>query len=471
MDYLPIFMNLRGQRCLVVGGGEVAARKAALLLKAGARLRVVAPRLASPAHELLAARDDVELLRAPFNPGHLDGCVLAVAATDQQAVNRRVHALATARGVPVNVVDQPALCSFIFPAIVDRAPVTIAVSSGGAAPVLTRLLRRKLESTIPAGYGRLAALAGALRDKVRTRLDSLRARRLFWEQALEGPAAEAALAGDVPGAQAMLERELDGFGVPAGEVFLIGAGPGDPDLLTFKALRLLQKADVVVYDRLVPEAIVDLARREAERIYVGKRRGEHSLPQEDISRRLAELARQGKKVARLKGGDPFVFGRGGEEIETLAAAGVPFQVVPGITAASGCAAYAGIPLTHREHAQSVRFVTGHTRDGRLDLDWACLIDTRETLVFYMGLANLETICAELRAHGMAAETPAALIERGTLPGQRVHTGTLADLPASAAAAQAASPALLIVGGVVGLHALLGACGDAAQVEDKEMAYA
>lgn len=455
MEHLPIFMNLRAQRCLVVGGGEVAARKAALLLKAGAPLRIVAPRTAAVTRMLESKTDvEVELIRAPFNPQHLENCALVVAATDQQEVNQRVHALATARGMPVNVVDQPALCSFIFPAIVDRAPLTIAVSSGGAAPVLTRLLRNRLESTIPAGYGRLAELAGAFRERVKKRLNTIRARRLFWEQALNGAAAEAALTGDLDGARALLERELEGFDTQGGEVFLIGAGPGDPDLLTFKALRLLQKADVVVYDRLVPETIVDLARREAERIYVGKRLNEHSLPQAEISRLLAELAAQGKKVARLKGGDPFVFGRGGEEIEMLAATGVPFQVVPGITAASGCAAYAGIPLTHRDHAQSVRFVTGHTCDGRLDLDWERIVGGRETLVFYMGLTNLELICSELLAHGMAASMPAALIERGTLPQQRVHAGTLSDLPARVAAAGAASPALLIVGDVVRLHTQL-----------------
>lgn len=460
MDYLPIFMNLRAQRCLVVGGGAVAARKAALLYQAGARLRVIAPRLSSAMRELLREASSAELLRTPFNPQHLQDCRLAVAATNQPEVNQRVHACAVARGIPVNVVDQPDLCSFIFPAIVDRTPLIIAVSSGGAAPVLTRLLRARLESSIPAAYGGLAKLASGFREVVKNRLRSVGARRLFWERVLEGPPAEAALSGCWDEARVLLERELDGAdGLPCGEVYLIGAGPGDPDLLTFKALRLLQKADVVVYDRLVPQAIVDLARREAERIYVGKRRNVHSLPQPEISRLLAKLATQGRKVARLKGGDPFIFGRGGEEIEMLAHAGIPFQVVPGITAASGCAAYAGIPLTHRDHAGSVRFIAGHTRDGQLDLDWAGLARSRETLVFYMGLTNLETICVQLIAYGLAADTPAALIERGTTPQQRVHVATLADLPMRVVAMGAVSPALLIVGQVVRLHASLNWFGD------------
>lgn len=455
MNYLPIFMNLKGQRCLVVGGGVVAARKASLLVKAGAKLRVVAPRLASSIRTLESTLSEVEFIQAPFNPHHLDGCALVVAATDQQTVNRRVHGLSVERGIPVNVVDQPALCSFIFPAIVDRSPITIAVSSGGMAPVLTRMIRNRLESTIPAGYGRLAQLANLFRERVRSRIKNIGTRRLFWEQALDGPAAEAAIVGDMKSAYALLEHELDNCTTQySGEVFLIGAGPGDPDLLTFKALRLLQKADVVVYDRLVPESIVDLSRREAERIYVGKRRNEHSLPQEEISRLLIKLALQGKKVARLKGGDPFVFGRGGEEIELLADAKIPFQVVPGITAANGCAAYAGIPLTHRDHAQSVRFVTGHTRDGRLDLDWANLVIKRETLVFYMGLSNLDLICSTLREHGLAEDTPAALVENGTTPQQRVHVGNLADLPELVAKAGATSPALLIVGEVASLHTQL-----------------
>lgn len=455
MDYLPIFMNLRGQRCLVVGGGGVAARKASLLIKAGAKLRIVAPRLSSAIRSLDVAKEDIAFIQAPFNPQHLEGCMLVVAATDQQTVNQRVHALAVERGMPVNVVDQPSLCSFIFPAIVDRAPVTIAVSSGGKSPVLTRILRNRFESTIPTGYGRLAELANIFRLRVKSSIKNIGARRLFWEQTLEGPAAEAAISGDMKSACALLERNLDNpMTSYSGEVFLIGAGPGDPDLLTFKALRLLQKADVVVFDRLVPGSIVDLARREAERIYVGKRRHKHSLAQEEISRLLVELAKQGKKVARLKGGDPFVFGRGGEEIETLAAAKIPFQVVPGITAANGCAAYAGIPLTHRDHAQSVRFVTGHTRHGRLDLDWENLTNRHETLVFYMGLANLELICSELHAHGLPAEIPAALIEQGTTPHQRVHVANLMDLPARVSEVGAVSPALLIVGGVAGLHTQL-----------------
>ncbi|MEJ2060131.1 MAG: siroheme synthase CysG [Gammaproteobacteria bacterium] len=451
MKHLPIFMHLENRTCLVVGGGTVALRKIDLLLKAGARVRVVAPRLGTGVAEL-AANGRVTHYPGVFTTQHLDNCALVVAATDSPLVNRWVYQKACERGLPVNVVDEPGLCSFIFPAIVDRAPVTIAISSGGAAPVLTRILRNRLESSIPAAYGRLAELVGRYRAAVKRRFGTIRARRLFWEQTLEGHVAEAALAGHWHEAERMLKHQIEaGNGDSGGEVYLIGAGPGDPDLLTFKALRLLQKADVVVYDRLVPEAIVDLARREAERVYVGKRRNDHSLPQSDISQLLADLATQGKKVARLKGGDPFVFGRGGEEITLLAEQGIPFQVVPGITAATGCAAYSGIPLTHRDYAQSVRFVTGHTRNGRLDLDWAQLARERQTLVFYMGLTNLNEICAKLVEHGLRADLPAALVEQGTTPNHRVYVGSLSDLYEKVKHLGVASPSLLIVGEVVRLH--------------------
>ncbi|MDX5332696.1 MAG: siroheme synthase CysG [Gammaproteobacteria bacterium] len=455
MDLFPIFMNLRERECLVVGGGPVAARKADLLVKAGARVAVVAPALGGEMTRLHAL-GCIRHLPGEFAPGLVDRQALVIAATDQPLVNRRVQAACGARNIPVNVADAPELCSFVLPAIVDRAPVTIAISSGGAAPVLARWLRARLETQIPASFGALAGLMGRFRDRVRRRFHGTRERRLFWEAMLDGAAAEAALAGRDEEAGHLLARALEeGYSTGSqGEVYLIGAGPGDPDLLTFKALRLLQKADVVVYDRLVAPQVVDLARREAERIYVGKQRNDHSMAQEDISRLLVELAGQGKRVARLKGGDPFVFGRGGEEIELIARAGIPFQVVPGITAATGCAAYAGIPLTHRDHAQSCRFITAHRRSQGLDVDWPSLAVSNETLVFYMGLSNLAEICAQLMAHGMRPGMPIALVEQGTTVNQRVLTGTLDTLPGIVAQAGARSPGLIVVGEVVRLHRTL-----------------
>ena len=369
MDYLPAFLDIRGRSCLVVGGDDVAARKIALLLRAGAHVSVQAPEF-SAAFEagLDAAR--VSLRTASFRAEDIEGHALVIAATDDDAVNRAVAGAARARGIPVNVVDQPALCSFILPSIIDRSPLVVAVSSGGVAPVLARLLRARLESLIPAGYGRLAALAAEFRDRVKARFRPGERRR-FWESVLQGPIAELVFSGREAEAREALRKSLDDarLAFRGGEVALVGAGPGDPDLLTFRALRLMQQADTVVYDRLVSQPILDLVRVDAERIYAGKERAKHALQQEDINRLLVRLAKEGKRVVRLKGGDPFIFGRGGEEIDTLAAEGIPFQVVPGITAASGCASYAGIPLTHRDCSQSVVFVTGHLQDGSMNLNW------------------------------------------------------------------------------------------------------
>lgn len=451
MDYLPVFLDVRGQHCLVVGGGEVAARKAALLLRAGARVTVQAPILCEVLEDNLAGRR-IEHRATAFQDEDLAGYSLAIAATDDDDLNRAVAAAARARRVPVNVVDVPALCSFIMPSIVERGPVVVAVSSGGKSPVLARLLRARLETLIPAGYGRLAALAGAFREQVKARFAPAERRR-FWERTLQGPIAELVFSGREGAAHSAMQAVLadNRLDFSHGEVSLIGAGPGDPDLLTFRALRLMQQADVVVYDRLVSEPILDLVRRDAERIYAGKERARHALPQEDINQLLVRLAKEGKRVVRLKGGDPFIFGRGGEEIDTLAAEGVPFQVVPGITAASGCAVYAGIPLTHRDHSQSVIFVTGHLRDGSMNLNWPALAQPRQTVVFYMGLLGVETLCRELVAHGLQARTPAALVQQGTMPEQRVLVGTLETLPDILRTGNVKAPTLIIIGEVVRLR--------------------
>ena len=448
MDFLPVFHNVKGRLCLVVGGGSVAVRKAGVLLDAGAKVRVVAPEIDAE----LAQQKGVEAIVARFDARHLDGATLVIAATNDREVNKQVSVLAQNRSIPVNVVDDPELCSFIMPAILDRSPLMIAFSSGGASPVLTRMLRGKLETLIPQNYSRLAAFAERFRELVKTRVTNPPKRRIFWENVLEGVVGEKVLTGDEASAEAMLQQMLkDEDNIQRGEVYLVGAGPGDPDLLTFRALRLMQKADVVVYDALVSKPIVEMTRRDADRIYVGKRRADHALPQEDINLLLVRLAKEGKRVLRLKGGDPFIFGRGGEEIETLAAEGVAFQVVPGITAAAGVASYAGIPLTHRDYAQSCMFVTGHLKDGTMNLDWAALARPKQTVVVYMGLHGLDILCAKLIEHGMPDTTPIAIVQHGTQPTQRVITGTLATLPAIAEREKPQAPTLIIVGGVVTLR--------------------
>lgn len=448
MDFLPVFHKIKGKLCLVVGGGEVAKRKAGVLLEAGAKVRVVAPEIDAE----LARLQGIEPIASRFEKLHLEGVVLVIAATNDRSVNRQVSMLAQASNIPVNVVDDPELCSFIMPAILDRSPLMVAFSSGGASPVLTRMLRGKLEALIPHNYARLAAFAERFREMVKARVTDPAQRRIFWEDVLEGVVAEKVLSGDESSAAQMLQQMLQGEDdIRHGEVYLVGAGPGDPDLLTFRALRLMQKADVVVYDNLVSKPIVEMTRRDAERIFVGKKRADHALRQEEINALLVRLAKQGKRVLRLKGGDPFIFGRGGEEIETLAAEGIPFQVVPGITAASGVASYAGIPLTHRDHAQSCIFVAGHLKDGTMDLDWDALARPKQTVVVYMGLHGLETLCAELIKHGMPSTTPIAIVQQGTTQNQRVLTGTLATLPGITQAEQLQAPTLIIVGGVVTLR--------------------
>lgn len=455
MDYLPLFTLLKDRRCVVVGGGVIALRKARLLAKTGAKVFVVAPEV-QPELVRLAKDSGGDCALRAYHGDDIAGTALVIAATDDEAVNAQVSRDAQARHIPVNVVDNPALCSVILPSIIDRSPLMIAIGSGGQSPVLARQLRAKLESSIPAAYGRLAHLVGRFRAQAAQKFPDVDTRRRFWEEILEGPVAEFVFAGREEVAESELTRRLsEAMPVSSGgEVYLVGAGPGDPDLLTFKALRLMQKADVVLYDRLVAPEIIDLTRRDAERIYVGKARSDHAVPQGNINQLLVDLAKQGKKVLRLKGGDPFIFGRGGEEIETLAEHKIPFQVVPGITAASGCAAYSGIPLTHRDYAQSVRFVTGHLKNNTTDLPWQELVHTNQTVVFYMGLVGLRDICTQLIAHGRSAQTPIALIEQGTSRHQRVFTGTLADMPAKVANAGVKAPTLIIVGEVVQLQARL-----------------
>ena len=457
MGFFPIFLDLTGRRCLVVGGGSVAAGKARQLLESNAEVLVIAPGAVaeiSALHEEGRIRHEAREFLPEDISQDIPDYALVVAATDNEQVNKQVSEIAKGKNIPVNVVDNPELCSFIMPSIINRDPVQVAVSTGGASPVLARLLRAKLETLIPAAYGRLAGVMRDFRARVKTRFPDVGERRRFWEDTLQGPVAEMLFAGRETAALNALERELtkeSASGRKTGEVYLVGGGPGDPDLLTFRALRLMQQADVVLYDRLVAPAVVALVRKEAEKIYVGKQRDSHTAPQAELNELLITLAKQGKRVLRLKGGDPFIFGRGGEEIEELAASGIPFQVVPGITAASGCASYAGIPLTHRDHAQSCVFVTGHLKDGRLDFNWPALIQPKQTIAIYMGVKGIDVLRRNLLEQGMRADTPAAIIQQGTTPGQKVHTGTVDTLAEIVSTRQIKPPSMIIIGNVVKLH--------------------
>jgi uroporphyrin-III C-methyltransferase/precorrin-2 dehydrogenase/sirohydrochlorin ferrochelatase len=456
MPRLPLFLDVRSRRIAVIGSGGVAARRIESLARAGAEVHLFAT----------CWSDEFEDLRDHYRLGDLDapnalfGFPLAYfACPAEEPPDMRLIGRARAAGALVNVADHPELSDFIVPSVLDRSPLVVAISTGGDAPLLGRMLKGRLETLIPAAYGRLAALAGEGRAALAGKLTDHRARLRFWERVYDGPIAEMVLAGDDAAAKALLDREIascrpDGAAAheePVGEVYLVGAGPGDPDLLTFRAFRLMQKADVVLYDRLVEPAIMDRVRRDAERIYVGKKRDHHALPQDEIGELMVKLARQGKRVLRLKGGDPFIFGRGGEEIEKLAEQRIPFQVCPGVTAAAGCSSYAGIPLTHRDYANSCVFVTGHGKDGPIDLDWDVLLRPRQTVAIYMGLAQLDFLTKEFLRRGANPALPAAIIENGTRANQITLTGTIADIAAKAAAAALRGPTITIVGEVVALR--------------------
>ncbi|MDE2516500.1 MAG: uroporphyrinogen-III C-methyltransferase [Rhodospirillales bacterium] len=426
MRHFPVFLDLTGRCVLVLGEGPVAARKAALLTEAGAVLRRA----------------------VHFTPDLLEGCAFALGADAPEADLRALSAAAMARGMAVNIVDRPDLCSAILPAIVDRTPLTIAIGTGGAAPVLARLVRAKIEAAIPPGYATLARLAAQFRDRLRARFADAARRRRVLEETLGGQVGALAIAGRVAEAEAAMAAAIDGAAMAApGMVHLVGAGPGAADLLTLRAQRLLGEADVIVHDRLVGAGVLDLARRDAERIDVGKARAHHCVPQPEINALLIRLARAGKRVVRLKGGDPFVFGRGGEEAAALRAAGIAVEVVPGITAALGCAAEAGIPLTHRDLAHHLILATGHAKDGSVGIDFAAAARPGVTLAVYMGLATLPQLRAGLAAYGGDPATPAALVENGGTGAARVLRGTLDTLIAEAGAWTQGGPVLVIHGQV------------------------
>ncbi|GAB1268196.1 siroheme synthase CysG [Aurantivibrio infirmus] len=456
MEYLPLFFDVKNQRCLIVGGGDIALRKAQSLIRSQAIVDVVAVKLIPELQNIVEQSGGKQTLRA-FQDSDVNGYRLVIAATDDEEVNQQVSAIGLATNCLVNVVDNPKLSNFVMPAVIDRDPLVIAISSSGEAPVLARQLRAKIETLVPANYGKLAQLAGKFRDQVKRRFISMRDRRRFWENVFQGVPAELALSGNISDAEKLIQKiikdesESTENKSAVGEVYLVGAGPGDPDLLTFRALRLMQQCDVCLYDRLVSPGVMDLVRKDADKIYVGKRRSDHAVPQLEINNLLADLAEQGKRVLRLKGGDPFIFGRGGEEIELLSERKIPFQVVPGITAASGCASYSGIPLTHRDYAQSVRFITGHLKTDKSNINFKDMLDPTTTLVFYMGLIGLPEICQGLIEQGRSPDTPAALIEKGTTTEQRVFTSTIAQLASSIKGKDVHAPTLLVIGDVVRLH--------------------
>ena len=457
MKYLPLMHNFSGCRCLVAGGGKVALRRARRVLDAGGVVDVIAVECLPELNEIILANHGSVQLR-PWRSGDPgDHYQLVVAATNDKEVNRQIAEESKRRRIPVNVVDDSALCDVVFPIVINREPTQIAITSGSASPQFANLLKHRINLFIPSGYGRLADLFGRYRRQVNQRIRHPSERRSFWNKVVYGHIAESALSGNIGLAESRLQAAIEDHRefADCGEVYLIGAGPGDPDLLTLRAFRLLQQAEIVLYDRLVSKETLDRLGEDKELIYVGKQRSKHTLPQAQINDLLVHYARQGKRVARLKGGDPFIFGRGGEEIEKLAENRIPFQIIPGITAATGCASYAGIPLTHRDHAQSVRFVAGQLQNGSVNLDWENLVAGEQTLVFYMALKGLPIICKQLIAHGCAPETLAAVIEKGTTPQQRVYISALQTLPGVMARSNIQAPTLTIVGSVVGLHSKLG----------------
>ena len=451
MDIFPISLKLQQQPCLLVGGGKIAYRKAVLLAKAGAVIHVVAPEIEADLLDLIHATHG-QYHPEKFNAEiGLSSYRLVIAATNEKIVNQAVFEACENLNILVNSVDDIPHCRFMLPAMIDRSPLVVSIATNGASPVLARQIRTQLEASIPHGMGKLADFSGKWRKVVKEKITNPDERRIFWEDLYASPLKEHVFNDDVVEADRLIEQALLEWQTPKGEVYLVGAGPGDPELLTLKALRLMQQADVIIYDRLVSPAIMELCRRDAEKIYVGKARSNHSVPQDGINALLVDYAAQGKRVCRLKGGDPFIFGRGGEEIQELFEAGITFQVVPGITAASGCSAYAGIPLTHRDYAQSVRFLTGHLKEGSPELPWQELVYENQTLVLYMGLVGLEKICAKLIEHGQRPNMPVALISKGTTPEQQVVVGTLVDIASKVEEHQIQAPTLTIIGEVVRLR--------------------
>mgnify|MGYP001225133694 FL=1 len=453
MSYLPLFIETTGKKCLIVGGGKVASRKLIPILKAKMKVTLISPEVIEEIELNFQKNKNLKIIKRKFEPEDIEGQFLIIAATNEKTTNQKIAKLSKDNNILVNMAEDSLSGNTLIPSVVDRDPIKIAVSSGAASPILTRLVKTKLETVIPYSFSKLADIMMEYRDVVKKNFLKISDRRKFWEVFLDGPVSEMVLSGHIDKAKKALDESLkeNKFLEKTGEVYLVGAGPGDPELLSFKALRLMQKADIVIYDRLVSRPIMNLIRQDAEKIYVGKQRADHAMPQENINQLLARLALEGKKVLRLKGGDPFIFGRGGEEIESLIKDDIPFQIVPGITAASGCASYAGIPLTHRDYSQACIFVTGHLRDGTVNLNWEMLAHEKQTLIFYMGMHGSKIICEELIKHGLSNETPAALIVKGTTEDQEVIIGNLKNMPEIIMDRKIVPPTLLIIGDVVKLH--------------------
>ena len=453
MSYLPLFIETTGKKCLIVGGGKVASRKLIPILKAKMKVTLISPEIIEEIELNFHENNNLKIIKRKFEPEDIKDQFLIIAATNEKTTNQKIAKLSKDNNILVNMAEDSLSGNTLIPSVVDRDPIKIAVSSGAASPILTRLVKTKLETVIPYSFSKLADIMMEYRDVVKKNFLKISDRRKFWEVFLDGPVSEMVLSGHIDKAKKALDESLkeNKFLEKTGEVYLVGAGPGDPELLSFKALRLMQKADIVIYDRLVSRPIMNLIRQDAEKIYVGKQRADHAMPQENINQLLARLALEGKKVLRLKGGDPFIFGRGGEEIESLIKDDIPFQIVPGITAASGCASYAGIPLTHRDHSQACIFVTGHLRDGTVNLNWEMLAHEKQTLIFYMGMHGSKIICEELIKHGLSDETPAALIVKGTTEDQEVIIGDLKNMPKIIMERKIVPPTLLIIGDVVKLH--------------------
>ena len=453
MSYLPLFIDTAGKKCLIIGGGKVASRKLIPILKSNMSVVMISPKIIDEIINNSKDNKNFVHISRKFEKNDISDQFLVVAATNDKNTNLQIAKLAKKNNILVNMAEDSLSGNTLIPSVVDRDPIKIAISSGAASPILTRLIKTKLETVIPYSFSKLAEIMMDYRNKVKETFSNISDRRNFWETFLDGPVSEMVLSGHIDKAKKSLERSLEEGKIlhKTGEVYLVGAGPGDPELLSFKALRLMQKADVVIYDRLVSEPIMKLIRQDAEKIYVGKQRADHAMPQENINQLLSRLAIEGKKVLRLKGGDPFIFGRGGEEIESLINDDIPFQIVPGITAASGCASYAGIPLTHRDHSQACIFVTGHLKDGTVNLNWKMLAHEKQTLIFYMGMHGSKIICEELIKNGLKKTTPAALIVKGTTINQEVLIGDLENMPEIITKNKIVPPTLLIIGDVVKLH--------------------
>ena len=455
MKYFPLNIELNKKLILLIGGGEVAERKLDLLVKAKAQVIIMSPTFTDYL-QTFSDRAELTFVDSEYKTSILDEYKFSfvIAATNNEDLNKKIAKDANDKNILVNVVDRPEICDFIFPSILERGPVTVSVSTGGASPVLARMLRTKLETSIPGGYGKLAKIVSDNRVVVRKKFKNFKSNRIFWEEILNSKFVDLVLSGQEGAAEKFLEKEIENFDEnkkSEGEVYLVGAGPGDPDLLTFRALRLMQQADIVLYDRLVHPDIIELVRRDAQKIYVGKKRDQHTVRQDEINQLLVKYAKEGNRVLRLKGGDPFIFGRGGEEIETLLDENVTFQVVPGITSASGCSTYSGIPLTHRDYAQSCIFVTGHLKNGKLDLNWEKLIQPNQTIVFYMGLVSIKIICNKLIEYGLDKNTYCALVQQGTTQNQKVFATTISLMPDMVEKEKPEPPTIFIIGNVVKLR--------------------